>query len=557
MKRTIAILLAAVMLFGMIPLASAEAGMDNFQKSQTYNAGQFADVNASDWFAPGVQSAFELGLMKGSSDTAFKPTGNLTVAEALAIACRLHSIYADNGQSFTQGSPWYQVYVDYAVSNKIMTAGQLDPKNTITREQFAYLMCGAIPEADLNAINTITEIPDEAEKSTYGGFVYRLYRAGVLTGSDKYGTFKPTTAIQRSEVATIVTRMADKSQRKSVTLEKKPAEATEIQLAGKTQITVGESTTWTAKTLPEGTNEKVTWAAGNPSVATVDANGNIKGLKAGQCNITAKTANGVTKTVLLTVSEVAVTGINLAGQTQVFVGETTQWTATVLPENATNTWVSWTSGNPGVATVDSTGKITGIKEGDSNITVTAANGIKKTVMVHVKQATRQEMAYSFACQKIRNIGTYSDGLYMVTDTVYLSNGSVNYAFIYDPGADNALGIQTITKSESGDVVSTLFLYPNKQTYFIHVKWESSLIDVDLSGEIYAPTWDGSGESLSYSGSTNASRFVSDDSRHKMAESTWNLGVITISASMENSFESIVLKPGGYSLSDFGFNTNLW
>ena len=41
---------------------------------------------------------------------------------------------------------------------------------------------------------------------------------GVLTGSDAAGSFKPDTTIQRSEVATIVGRMADPSLRKTFTL---------------------------------------------------------------------------------------------------------------------------------------------------------------------------------------------------------------------------------------------------------------------------------------------------------------------------------------------------
>ena len=354
--------------------------MSHFQRKSAYTVGQFSDVHTSDWFATGVQTAYELGLMKGSSVTTFNPTGNLTVGEALAIACRILSIYRDNGQEFKQGSPWYQVYVDYAVANKIMDSVQLDPTKQITREQFAYLMCGAMPSPALNEINEITSIPDVVAKSTYGGFIYRLYNAGVLTGSDKFGTFKPTTAIQRSEVATIVTRMADKSQRKSFTLE---IAVTEVQLAGKTNIMVGESTTWSAKAIPDNaTNKQITWTAGNPGVATVDQNGKIVGIKPGQCNITASTPDGVNKAVLLTVTSNDPTDLQLAGKTNITVGEVTTWTAKVLPESAKTT-VTWTAGNPSVATVDQSGTIFGLKAGQCNITASISNGIKRTVMVTV------------------------------------------------------------------------------------------------------------------------------------------------------------------------------
>ena len=43
--------------------------------------------------------------------------------------------------------------------------------------------------------------------------VYKLYRAGVLTGSDVKGTFHPTSFITRAEAAAIVDRMAESNDR--------------------------------------------------------------------------------------------------------------------------------------------------------------------------------------------------------------------------------------------------------------------------------------------------------------------------------------------------------
>ena len=58
-------------------------------------------------------------------------------------------------------------------------------------------------------------------------------------------------------------------------------------------------------------------------------------------------------------------------------GETAQLTATVLPETATNRNVTWSSNAPGVATVDSSGKVTAVAPGTATITVTTEDG-KKT-----------------------------------------------------------------------------------------------------------------------------------------------------------------------------------
>ena len=89
-KRTLSLILALVMILSMIPMVSAK-GLDNFKPTNTYT-GCFADVAAGDWYASSVRSAYELGLIKGISETEFNPNGNITLAEAIALACRLHNI---------------------------------------------------------------------------------------------------------------------------------------------------------------------------------------------------------------------------------------------------------------------------------------------------------------------------------------------------------------------------------------------------------------------------------------------------------------------------------
>ena len=58
----------------------------------------------------------------------------------------------------------------------------------------------------------------------------------------------------------------------------------------------------------------------------------------------------------------------------VFVGATSQLTEVLLPTNATNKSVTWSSSNPAVATVNSTGLVTGVSVGTATITVTTVDG---------------------------------------------------------------------------------------------------------------------------------------------------------------------------------------
>ena len=83
---------------------------------------------------------------------------------------------------------------------------------------------------------------------------------------------------------------------------------------------------------------------------------------------------------------ISVTGITLdITDVSIKAGETVVLSATIIPDNATNKSVKWSSSNDDVATVDNNGKVTGIKEGSATITVTTVDG-GKTATCTVKVA---------------------------------------------------------------------------------------------------------------------------------------------------------------------------
>lgn len=78
---------------------------------------------------------------------------------------------------------------------------------------------------------------------------------------------------------------------------------------------------------------------------------------------------------------VAVTGVSLDKTTaSVAIGAAAQLTATVAPENADDKTVTWTSSDNAVATVDSTGKVTGVAAGTAGITATASGKTAKATI---------------------------------------------------------------------------------------------------------------------------------------------------------------------------------
>ncbi len=197
-----------------------KAGLHNFITVNKYY-GQFEDIAPSAWYYDNVTTAYNLALMKGSGSTCFNAAGTVTLAEAIAMACRLHSIYYTGIESFVQtDDEWYQVYVNYAWDNDILPRKYKDYNKAASREQFAEIFANALPEEALMQINTISAnaIPDVSASASYADAVYRLYRAGILTGSNAQGAFLPDSTISRTEASAIITRMADPSLRQSIAI---------------------------------------------------------------------------------------------------------------------------------------------------------------------------------------------------------------------------------------------------------------------------------------------------------------------------------------------------
>lgn len=140
------------------------------------------------------------------------------------------------------------------------------------------------------------------------------------------------------------------------------------------ELNVGESMELTATVTPEDAADKtVVWASEDDAVATV-VDGVVTAVAVGETNITA-TAGGVTATCAVKVLPVAVEDVEVSqSEASLGIGATLQLTATVTPENATNKNINWSSSDEAVATVDESGLVTGVAEGEATI-MAEADGI--------------------------------------------------------------------------------------------------------------------------------------------------------------------------------------
>ena len=180
----------------------------------------------------------------------------------------------------------------------------------------------------------------------------------------------------------------------TVTVSKKEIPITEISLdKSSATLTEGETTTLTATVLPENTTygKSVKWSSSNVAVATVDIMGKVTAKSAGTAIITAISENGKTASCTITVNKkdtnITITEVRLNKSTETLTeGDKTTLTATVLPENTTDSKnVSWSSSNSEVATVDANGTVTAKRAGTAIITATSENGKTASCTVTVSR----------------------------------------------------------------------------------------------------------------------------------------------------------------------------
>ncbi|MBR3815352.1 MAG: Ig-like domain-containing protein [Clostridia bacterium] len=155
-------------------------------------------------------------------------------------------------------------------------------------------------------------------------------------------------------------------------------------------IEKGNSYQLVATVLPEdATDKSLTWVSSDSETVSVDENGKITALKAGEATITANTAfEGISAQCKVTVKVSSAEVLLNKQSAELYCGETLELTATVLPEDTTDKGIIWSSSDEEIATVDENGVVTAHEKGEATITVKTKDNGKAaecviTVLKHV------------------------------------------------------------------------------------------------------------------------------------------------------------------------------
>ena len=229
------------------------------------------------------------------------------------------------------------------------------------------------------------------------------------------------------------------------------------------ELTVGETITVVATVSPiDAINKNVIWSTQNPNVAIV-YNGIIEAIGVGETTITVTTLDGgytATLTVVVTAPEIPVAGIYTnVGAVEMNVGDRTTIVATVLPLNATNREVIWTSSNSSVATVEN-GVVRAISSGTATITVTTVDG--------------EYRAYVYIVVNAQN-GNVTGQVYTASSSSPLSNVTVE---LYKNGSL----LSTTTTNSAGTYSFNNLVYGDYILKFIKTDYITATMNITVARE---------------------------------------------------------------------------
>ena len=222
-SRLTALLLSLAILLCTLPVSAAKSS--SWLAPKIKDAPGFADVTGT-WCENYVKTVYEGGLMEGKPTEKFDAASPLTGAQITVITARLHSLLrGGNGvlPAPGEGEAWYQPAVNYLNRHceddgvreilKRFDWTTSDFANVpCTRLCFVAMLAGVLPEP-LSAINEVSIVPDSTDTR-----VLAFYQAGILNGSDAYGTFGESASLTRGAAAAMLARLADPDQRLTFTL---------------------------------------------------------------------------------------------------------------------------------------------------------------------------------------------------------------------------------------------------------------------------------------------------------------------------------------------------
>lgn len=310
----------------------------------------------------------------------------------------------------------------------VKSTGGLTADCTVTVTDISLPSTATVNINKTAKISPTTKPADLAQKVTWSSLddsIVTVDDNGVITGVSP-GTAK-VQAVNEQGVTAVCT----------VTV---TGYATDMQL-DRTSIYMELGTTDKILTTltPENATDTVKYSSSSSGVVSVDAEGMLTAKAVGSAQITVTTTGGLTRYCSVVVSEKRIPAEDLQlsdSEVSLYPDETKFLTAEVVPSNATNSNVTWSSENEEIAAVNQAGLITAKAPGQTVITASLSNGLSRKCTVKVKAVSAAEIF-------VENVNTQPGETIEVPVCIENNTGiaSVRMKLTFDPDALTPTGVE--------------------------------------------------------------------------------------------------------------------
>lgn len=466
-------------------------------------AGQtFTDVKKGSWYYDAVMRVSEEGLFAGTGPNTFSPSAPMTRAMIATVLAKTANAdlsgYGYQPFSDVPVGRWYTNAVCWTSENRLVAGvgdGKFDPKANITREQLCVMLYkfDKVFGSGLKVIYNDSPFDDQDEISSWAeNAVSRMRMTGVITGRSG-NTFAPKASASRAEVAAMLVRFIGDY---DIPVKDTNKHLMSISLSKSSSVLEkGKSEKLSAVFTPsDATDKSIVWTSSNPAVASVSSDGTVRALAVGSCVIIV-TANdgGFIVSCKYTVKAPRVSSVSLSKtNSSLLVGESERLTAVIVPADASDRNVTWSSGAPWVASVSANGTVTALAAGTAVITVKTADGGFTASCRYTVTEPEPEYPRGIDPSKPMVALTFDDGpcnnTNRILDILY-ANGAVATFFEVGQNVERYPEIVQRSVALGNEEGSHSYSHPNLQTLSYssvqnQVLWTNSAF---ISAIGYAPT----------------------------------------------------------------------
>ncbi len=202
------------------------------------------------------------------------------------------------------------------------------------------------------------------------------------------------------------------------------------------------------------TTKELTWSSSDNGIIQVDSEGNLLAVGVGTAVISATHKSGVNGSITLTVERTLVYKVEATSDwdesKKIYIGDKFTLTASVVPDNATDKTLIFTSDDESIAKVSDKGVVTATGVGTTTIVITSVDGPKKRISVTVSPAPQKfRITWSDYMESNNHVGnTWAHGFAVNGEAV--SSGS-SVTITLDPGASIRIAYQVEEDDSKPDV----------------------------------------------------------------------------------------------------------